>query len=202
MTLSWIKTKGVVGVLVPSSADAGQILLFSQGGRRLLLSKLFDVLFRCTLERALCHINQSCSECRAMLSVYPKASAYSSNDLLGEKKSFYICSFNLSLDPTSWCQLIICPLNLILFPCAKTLGTENQGPYIYICSYGPTPTHTHKLRCNHTQINTLADALLLSVSAENQTVHPSACVIPSNQSYVAMVKISPHEPVNQAAAAA
>lgn len=52
-----------------------------------------------------------------------------------------------------------------------------------------THTHTHRSRWR----------LLLSVSAENQTLHPSARVVPSNQSYVAMLEISPHELVNQAA---
>lgn len=63
----------------------------------LLLSEPFDVLFQLTLERPLCHINQGCSECQAVFSVNPEASAYTGNDLLG-KKSVYICSSNLLPD--------------------------------------------------------------------------------------------------------
>lgn len=63
----------------------------------------------------------------------------------------------------------------------------------------PSDGGTHML---HTQINTLADAVsYCQVTAENQMTHPSACVIPSNQSYAAMVKTSPHELVTHAAAA-
>lgn len=162
----------------------------------LLLSKLFDVLFQRTLERPLCHINQGCSECQAVFSVNPApATIY-----WEKKKSIYICSGNLLEDFSSWCQLIICPLNLIRVPCAKALGMENHYLYTYTCSHS-IDRHTHKAQIlTRTNKHTSRCCLLLLVSAENQTLHPSAGVIPSNQSYVAMVKIFPHELVNQAAA--
>lgn len=47
-----------------------------------------------------------------------------------------------------------------------------------------TLTNKHTSRC----------CVLLSVTAENQTIYPSACVIPSNQSqsYVATAEKNPH----------
>lgn len=66
------------------------------------------------------------SECLAVFSVNPKALCPRQPRFIG-KKSGYICSRNLSPDPTSWCQLIICPLNLIRFSCAKTAGMENRA---------------------------------------------------------------------------
>ncbi len=56
----------------------------------LLLSEPFDVLFQHTLERPLCHINQSCSEYQAVFSVNPEASAYTGNDLLGKKAAIFV----------------------------------------------------------------------------------------------------------------
>lgn len=48
-------------------------------------------------------------------------------------------------------------------------------------------TNTHISRCR----------LFLSVTVKNQTLHPSAHVIPSNKCHVAMVQTYPHERVNQ-----
>lgn len=48
-------------------------------------------------------------------------------------------------------------------------------------------TNTHISRCR----------LFLSVTVKNQTLHPSARVIPSNKCHVAMVQAYPHERVNQ-----
>lgn len=48
-------------------------------------------------------------------------------------------------------------------------------------------TNTHIHRCH----------LFLSVTVKNQTLHPSAGVIPSNKCHVAMVRVYPHEHVNQ-----
>lgn len=56
----------------------------------LLLSEPFDVLFRPTLERPLCHINQGCSECHAVFSVNPEASASTHHDLLGRKAAIFV----------------------------------------------------------------------------------------------------------------
>lgn len=84
--------------------------------------------------------------------------------------------------------------------CQNSGHGEPRSLHLHMVIWAGTRRHISSDVSTHTQINTLADARLLWVSAENQTVHPSAYVIPSNQSYVAMVKISPHELVNQAAA--
>ena len=59
-----------------------------------------------------CHINQRCDEFHATYSTNPNASA-SRRRFIGKKGAIFVG--NLSLDPTSWRQLIICPLNLIHF---------------------------------------------------------------------------------------
>lgn len=94
--------------------------------------------------------------------------------------------------PHSWCQLIICPLNLIRFLGAKTMAMENWADThtsqntIWDIS-AQVLTNTHISRC----------LLFLSVTVKNQTLHPSAHVIPSNKCHVAMVQTCPHERVNQ-----
>ena len=94
--LCCVKIWHVVRLPVPSKVAGHQksshVISGWPAGRHnvvLLLSKPFDVLFQCTLERPLCHINQGCSECHAVFSVNPKASAYTGNDLLGKKAAIF-----------------------------------------------------------------------------------------------------------------
>lgn len=99
---------------------------------------------------------------------------------IGEKMAIFIEA--KVAGPHSWCQLIICPLNLIRFLGAKTMAAENwalQHTYTHTHTGQNTIwdisaqvlTNTHISRCR----------LFLSVTVKNQTLHPSAHVIPSNK---------------------
>lgn len=118
---------------------------------------------------------------------------------IGEKMAIFVEA--KVAGPHSWCQLIICPLNLIRFLGAKRwpwrteLTRALKHPYTHTHTGQNTIwdisaqvlTNTHISRCR----------LFLSVTVKNQTLHPSAHVIPSNKCHVAMVQTYPHEHVNQ-----
>lgn len=175
------------------------------------LPKVFEVLFRHSLKRLLRHINQKRQWMPESVFCQSKVCRPQWQRFIWtvkkKKNLLYLYLQPFARTPTtSWRQLIICPLNLILLPCAKAVGMENQGPFTNARSYTlnahphiHTDTHQMCAQCYwHTNMHT-ADAASLSVRAENQTLHPSAPVIPNNQSYVAMVHISPHELVCQTA---
>lgn len=95
-----VQTQGVVGFLV-SSSGTGHHTNSPRSVRQdrlvgmtfvLLLSEPFDVLFLHTLERPLCHINQGGSECQAVFSVNPEASADTGGDLLGKKAAIFVAA--------------------------------------------------------------------------------------------------------------
>lgn len=81
----------------------------------------------------------------------------------------------------------------------------------YDCGESRSHIRTHTHTCTDTGPNTIGDTsaqvltnthisrchLFLSVTVKNQTLHPSAHVIPSNKRCVAMAQTYPHERVNQ-----
>lgn len=91
-----VKKLGIVGLLVSSNATGHQTdspgRPAGRDDRVSLLSEPFDVLFQFTLERPFCHINQGGSECRAVFSVNPEASAHADNDLLGRKVAIFVAA--------------------------------------------------------------------------------------------------------------
>lgn len=129
------------------------------------------------------------SECLAVFSVNPKALCPRQPRFIG-KKSGYICSRNLSADPTSWCQLIICPLNLIRFSCAKTAGMENRALRTSTRSFAMTvridKAHARRHKRTRACTSTSRCRLCPPVSVQNQTLHPSAGVIPSDHGHIAI----------------
>lgn len=88
-----VKTRGIVGLTVSSTVTGHRTNSpGSQAGWDevvLLLSEAFDVLFRCTLERPFCHINQSCSECQTVF-CQSEGPCLPDNDLLGRKVAIFV----------------------------------------------------------------------------------------------------------------
>lgn len=108
------------------------------------------------------------------------------------KKSGYICSGNLLPDLISWCQLIICPPESNMFSQWKNRGWAWRIE-LPDQTHAHTGKHRHKRRLRFRHTNKQKSTLSVKI----QTLHPSADVIPSSQSHVAVVKISPHEIVCQ-----
>lgn len=165
-------------------------MLFCRSPRRLFYFRAHLKDFSVTLIRAEVNTRQ------CVLSVQ-RSVLYTGNDLLG-KNSIYICCRNLLPDLTSLCHIIICPPESNTFSLCQAWSPPPSHTHTHTFT-GPSDVGAHMLM--HTNKHTSRCWVLLSVTAENQTAHPSACVIPSNQSYVAMVKTSPHELVNQTATA-
>lgn len=140
----------------------------------------FDVLFWGRLKRPFCHINQCAGPLHSTYSIIPNVLALlpPADDLLeeGGMAIFVVQPFLLS---TSWRQLIICPLNLIHFLCAKSF----QGALSLV--------QGESRPCSPRPPSELADHCGKSA---RQSICPC---YPSNQSFVAKVKVSPYEPVTQ-----
>lgn len=111
-------------------------------------------------------------ECLAVFSVNLKAFCPRQPRFIG-KKSGYICSCNLLPDPTSWCQLIICPLNLIRFSSAKAAGMENQALHTSTRSYAMTVRldKTHTKTHTHSQAQAGAVTARWSVCKIRHSIH-------------------------------
>lgn len=139
----------------PSPASSTQIVhLFAA-------SRLVEMLFCCcpkrlmfyfgqSLERPLCHINQGTQGIPHSVFCQSGGLCLHRQQFIGRNKLF------LSQQLTSWCQFIICALNLMRFPCAKSLSTANQDPHTHRCSQ--TNTRAGALSCRH---------------LENEMLHPS-----------------------------
>lgn len=123
-----------------------------------------------TLIRARC-------ECLTVFCVNLKALRPRQPRFIG-KKSGYICSCNLLPDPTSWCQLIICPLNLIRFSSAKTAAMENRALHTNTRSYAMTVRFDKTHTCIHEHKQVPAGQCAKSDTAPSH-------VIPSNHRHFA-----------------
>lgn len=145
--------------------DRGQILPFGRPLQTMLLCccpKRLMFYLRPHLKDLSVTLIKARGECLGVFSVNPKALCPCQPRFIG-KKSGYICSRNLLPDPTSWCQLIICPLNLIRFSCAKTAGMENRALRTSTRSLAVTAridkAHARRLARAHAQTQAQAGAV-------------------------------------------
>lgn len=96
--------------------------------------RTFDVLFQFTLGRPLGHINQGWQQMPGSVFCLSEGPCSRWQRFIGEKMAIFVEA--KVAGPHSCGQLIICPLNLICFLCAKIMAVENLAQ---------THTHTHTL---------------------------------------------------------